>query len=293
MAAPPAGFIRAYRHGSDQKYLSLLVGTTILCRTAAANQALFWRNPLVYLWTILFTIYQAIHHQQDHHHLHQQQLSLLSSILIRLPFLFAPPLILLVLLNRANRNYFHHILVNTLARPDLRDPVRYYSRPPSLGDHKEESCVQSAIWVLDYDGRQLGIIALDLNLDGYQEELLGPVNQTILVRHLASAPDFRAAGIDQELLAHACRLAFQPGSSLTRIVISVPTPLDPSLQTALIHLGFHPIRTAPNLADSPSKVQHTFRNTLLTYLGFPDCHLIWPEQIWVLHRHSFSSDAAE
>jgi len=198
---------------------------------------------------------------------------------------------LLVLLNRAHRNYFHDILVNTLARPDLRDPVTYYSRP-SLGDHKQESCVQSAIWVLDYDGRQLGMIALDLNLDGYEEELLGPPNRTMLVRHLASAPDFRAAGIDQELLAHACRQAFQPGCSLTRIAIPVRTPVDPFLQTALIRLGFHPIRTAPNLALSPSK-QQTFRNTLLTCLGFPDCLLIWPEQLWVLDRHSFSSDAPE
>jgi GNAT superfamily N-acetyltransferase len=298
--AIPAGTIRVYNHQKDYKYLKFLIGSAILSRTAAANQKLFWGNPLVYLWTTLFTLYIALQHfrlpQQELDHASQpasQHLSIISAILIRLPFLFAPPLILLVLLNRANRSYFHSLLVHTLAHPDLRDPVSHYLNPTQTDDQKreeEEAEVKSRIWVLDYDGRQLGVLALDVNMDGY-EQLLGSATRTVFVRHLACAPDFRPAGIDQELLEHVCRRVFRHGSSVTRIALRTHLPSDPFLQSALNNLRFRPLLSAPNLTAVSNT--HTFGNTLLSYLGFPNCHLIWKEQLFILDRPSSTPPSEE
>ncbi|KAI7945173.1 hypothetical protein MJO28_010868 [Puccinia striiformis f. sp. tritici] len=282
MAALPSAKIRVYSHRTDHKYLNYLIGSSILSKTAAANQSLFWSNPLVYLWTIGYTLYIAYsHHFITNNTQQQQQLSFLSTFLIKFPLLFAPSLILLVLLNRANRTYFHSILVDTLSRQDLRDPANYYN-----GRHRSGSQLSSTIWVLDYDGRQLGFVGIDLNLEGY-EHLMGEGEErrTILIRHLVSAPDFRTAGIDQELLEHVQRLAFRADSSILRIAIPIRQPIDSSLQEALVNLGFNPLRIAHNLL-SPHSPLSSFRNKLLALIGWPDCSQKWPEQIWFLDRQS-------
>ncbi|OAV97770.1 hypothetical protein PTTG_01080 [Puccinia triticina 1-1 BBBD Race 1] len=291
MAAParpadetlPPGSLRPYDHARDNKYLNFLVGSAILSRTAPANQALFWSNPLVYLWTILFTLYFALNRlllRPD------TSSSGLSAIIISFPFLFAPPLILLVLLNRANRSHFHSLLVQTLSRRDLRDPSAYYhgSDPgDSAPDHQE---LHSEIWVLDYDGRQLGIVALDVDLEGY-EELGSPSvgHQTVLVRHLASAPDFRPAGIDVDLLEHVRRRVFTTYPSFARIAIPILSPIDPFLKSALNQLGFRPLPTSQSQTSSNSL------KSLLGLLGWPDCPSRWPQQIWILERESSQSES--
>ncbi|POW00319.1 hypothetical protein PSTT_13209 [Puccinia striiformis] len=281
MAALPSAKIRVYSHRTDHKYLNYLIGSSILSKTAAANQSLFWSNPLVYLWTIGYTLYIAYsHHFITNNTQQQQQLSFLSTFLIKFPLLFAPSLILLVLLNRANRTYFHSILVDTLSRQDLRDPANYYN-----GRHRSGSQLSSTIWVLDYDGRQLGFVGIDLNLEGY-EHLMGEGEErrTILIRHLVSAPDFRTAGIDQELLSMS-KTRFRADSSILRIAIPIRQPIDSSLQEALVNLGFNPLRIAHNLL-SPHSPLSSFRNKLLALIGWPDCSQKWPEQIWFLDRQS-------
>ncbi|KAA1118120.1 hypothetical protein PGT21_031945 [Puccinia graminis f. sp. tritici] len=288
--AAPSGSIRTYQHPNDHKYLRFLIGSTILTKTAIANQTLFWSNPLVYLWTTLFTLYIALDRLNDN-----GQLSLLSTILIRLPFLFAPPLILLVLLNRANRTYFHSILLETLSREDLRDPLGYYDRRILK---EKDAQIPSGIWVLDYDGRQLGVVAFDQNLEGYEElssnsdsSGSATARRTVLIRHLACASDFRSAGIDEELLQHVRRLLFHPNSpSVNRIAIPILNPIDPFLKSALLNQGFRPLRiTSSQKITHPSK-KPFLPDSLLGLLGWPDCHSKWTRQLWILDRQSAPTD---
>lgn len=294
---PPPASIRTYNHSTDYKFLRFLVGSSILSKTAAANRQSFWSNPIVYVWTILFTAYIAYSHLDPTydprgnrgasrpHERPVPPISIISSIVVRLPIFVAPPLILLLLLNWSNKSYFNSLLIKALSGQDLRDPVKYYSSD-HLDDQNQPNLASSAIWVLDYNGRQLGMIALDRNVDEL-EELSDQKSTTMLIRHLAVATDFKAGGIDYELLRHAISIAFSPDSSVVRLAIRVISSLDPFQLDALIQLGFRRLPVATTEDLSVGKI--SFSKRLLGLLGWPKYPHCRAEETWICDRRRGST----
>ncbi|MBW0511959.1 hypothetical protein O181_051674 [Austropuccinia psidii MF-1] len=270
----PSASIRPYEHVKDFKFIKFLIGSAILSKTGAANQDLFWSTPFIYLWSIGFTIHTAFRllFSSDSSHrlgiLSPQSLAL--EIICRLPIFVAPPLVLLLLFNWSHRNHFNSILIQTFSQDDLSDPVRYYQKND-----------QSGIWILDYDGRQLGVIAVDL-IDGEPDDILAD-RKTMMIRHLAIAIDFKSVGIELDLLIHVLSSAFCLESSIERVAIRLTTPFNTYHIGTLKQLGFRRL----NVTQSHSSNQKSCFSKLLIFLGYPNPQQRWIEEIWTLEREQW------
>jgi GNAT superfamily N-acetyltransferase len=112
------------------------------------------------------------------------------------------------LLYRKNRFDFEEAVVAVLKSVDFPKPVEYYSRSPASG-----------VWILEYDDKFVGLLALDASLDSEvirREESVQLVknknkkstSETATIRHFYIEEQYRSTKIQDDLLAHALNHAF-------------------------------------------------------------------------------------
>jgi GNAT superfamily N-acetyltransferase len=115
------------------------------------------------------------------------------------------------------------------------DIPSYYAMSPSSG-----------FWILEYDGRCIGIIALDATPESISEQVppktkkgaKTPSSPIAVIRHFYVDEIYRKSGIQNDLLAHALRHAFRPDSSIERIKAH-DSPLSYYIHQSLQSAGFH------------------------------------------------------
>ncbi|KAG0146520.1 hypothetical protein CROQUDRAFT_519026 [Cronartium quercuum f. sp. fusiforme G11] len=290
----PSASIRNYDHEKDFKFVRYLIGASILSRTGPANVNLFWSNPLVYIWVIAFTTYIPLKHMSfvKEESGRDYLKSVGVKMMMRMPVFVGPPLVLLVLLNWCHRIYFNSVMRQALHAEDMMDPKSYYKNTTTLMNGVGDSTV----WVLEYDGRQLGVVAVEKvsnqpngskspDHQPIQDTLIASEIQTMRIRHLATSIPFRPAGIDADLATHAVSSCFVRHPNVERIMISLIPIIDDVQIKAIEQIGFkRTISAHSHLNSSWTRLVSTLRNLI----GWPDCKNCWREETWVLERSRFN-----
>ena len=116
---------------------------------------------------------------------------------------------------RFNRPYFDKQIHEVLRRPDMIDVVAHYSRAPS-----------SALWVLEFKDKVIALVAFDAQ-----------GHSTALVRHFYIDEQYIPSHVQDDLLSHAVKYAFESNPELERIT-APDSPLTPHLRRSLRAVGF-------------------------------------------------------
>ncbi|KAG5648035.1 hypothetical protein DXG03_007070 [Asterophora parasitica] len=132
----------------------------------------------------------------------------------------------------ANRRDFEDLAQDVLRGPDLRNILGYYSRSPGSG-----------FYICEYGGLFVGLIALDVpstssdaeRTDGKSaSEDASPI---AVIRHLYVDEPYRSTGVQEDLLSHALRVAFEANPAL-RVVKAHQSPLHPYVRQCLQDASF-------------------------------------------------------
>ena len=124
-----------------------------------------------------------------------------------------------------------------LRRPDVVNLETHYSSSPSSG-----------FWVLEFNGNIIGTIAVDAIPDsqpekppgkkGKAKEKKGATETSVaLIRHFYVDEQYRRSGIQDDLLSHAVKHAFESNAAL-RQVKAADSPLTRYIRKSLQTGGF-------------------------------------------------------
>lgn len=128
----------------------------------------------------------------------------------------------------------------------MSDISGYYSRSPSSG-----------FWILDYGERFVGLIAIDASQAdtasgaGSSKKTLKGTSATATIRHFYVTEEFRASGVQDDLLTHAVRHTFRSDAAVLRITAH-ESSLIPYIPKCLGKHGFQKV-------DKAEKVVGLFR----------------------------------
>ena len=118
---------------------------------------------------------------------------------------------------RVNRPYFERAVQKAIAAPDLLNVEKTYGKPPSSFD------------ILEYEGRNIGILAIDATPKPAQPG-------RAYIRHYYIADPYRESGVQNDLLTHAIpRLFASPDINSVEAPYSM---LHPYVKKALLEQGF-------------------------------------------------------
>ncbi|KAF8640947.1 hypothetical protein AX17_000594 [Amanita inopinata Kibby_2008] len=119
-----------------------------------------------------------------------------------------------------NRPDFEKRARDILRREDMIDIANYYSKSTASG-----------LWILEYDRRFVGLIALDASSDNEPQAIEASV------RHFYVEEPYRCSGIQDDLLAHSIHHTFKAGTNVQKIIVE-DNPLLSYTGKALRSAGF-------------------------------------------------------
>ncbi|KIM66165.1 hypothetical protein SCLCIDRAFT_111153 [Scleroderma citrinum Foug A] len=147
---------------------------------------------------------------------------------------------ILSLIDWVNRPYFEDVASDILRRPDVADIQEYYARSPSSG-----------FFVLEYDNRVIGLIAVDASEDSQSDKnsvKTGEIQEknrvsskgtssTAKICHIFVENPFRNADVQDDLVAFATNHAFTASSDVKEIKVTTSSLLG-YVQNSLRHCKF-------------------------------------------------------
>ncbi|KAI0825182.1 hypothetical protein BC628DRAFT_1375904 [Trametes gibbosa] len=221
---------------ADRKLVLFAIGKAEMEPIATANRKLY-SNPLVLaLWiglSSVFVEYMSWWPNPEHG---------LFGYLSPIPALGTVSIVFMFAIDWLNRWGFEDRSAHILRRPDLVDIPAYYSRSPSSG-----------FWILEYNGRFVGMIALDASPDAESDEQIvagsikkdraGQVKMSkgtskiATIRHFHVEEAYRGAGMQDDLLDYALTHAFTADTKLEG-VRAVESSLKRYIGDALRKRGF-------------------------------------------------------
>ncbi|KAG6845801.1 hypothetical protein H0H87_003855 [Tephrocybe sp. NHM501043] len=142
------------------------------------------------------------------------------------PVLAASTVPIMFLIDWINRPYFEEATQEVLRGPDIRDLVAYYSRHPASG-----------FWIVEFGGLFVGLIALDATSEPIPKEGKEQPSTSAIIRHFYVDEVYRNSGIQEDLLAHALRMAFNAEPAL-EVVYASESQLFPYIRNCLQDAGF-------------------------------------------------------
>ncbi|KAJ3854919.1 hypothetical protein EV368DRAFT_35837 [Lentinula lateritia] len=125
-----------------------------------------------------------------------------------------------------NRWYFEDLSQRVLRGPDMVNFQEYYKYPAS------------GIWILEFAGRFIGLIALDASLserNTFKHE--NSETKIAVVRHIYIDEPYRSTGIQKDLIDYAVQSAFTSDPSVVRVKAS-SSSLREYVQKGLDEAGF-------------------------------------------------------
>ncbi|KAF4605266.1 hypothetical protein EYR40_004049 [Pleurotus pulmonarius] len=137
-----------------------------------------------------------------------------------------------------NRPYFEADAEEAIRGGDLVDISEYYSRSPSSG-----------FWLLELGERFIGLLALDASLDSQNtvaaqkssEKPKKGTSSVATIRHFFIDEPYRPTEIQEDLLKHAIKFAFEGDDKLERIEV-VGSSLSTYAENAYKKLGFRVVK---------------------------------------------------
>ncbi|KAI0793458.1 hypothetical protein C8Q75DRAFT_889500 [Abortiporus biennis] len=219
----------------DQKAARFYTGKSQMEGLTAANVKLYTNPLIISLWVALSCIMIEVLQWWPNPQLHGW-----TAYLKPIPAFAAMALPIMFGIDWFNRPYFDDKLQETIRRPDLVDIPAYYSRSPASG-----------FWFLKYGDRFVGLIAIDASPDSTQSSVVVSEShepgtkpsygkgtaEIATIRHFFVDEPYRAVFIQDDLLQHAVKHAFQ-SSDKVKCVRAVDSPLTPYLSQALKKSGF-------------------------------------------------------
>ncbi|GAA6028452.1 hypothetical protein JCM8097_007035 [Rhodosporidiobolus ruineniae] len=191
---PPPAVIRPFKQQTDLKLVRYLVGSSVMEPSSLANQhALF--SPIGVVLTLALSHFLILRFGGYPAALHDlvssspkpfnpeaNVLQTVSDFLILVPVLVGPPIALLALFEFRHRNLFEDEMRRAIGEEDLRDIKGYYAvedvssakakkgkaaaarkteqdKPASTDGQQQQQ--RKGFWVLEYDHRLIGAVALD------------------------------------------------------------------------------------------------------------------------------------
>ncbi|CAL1695934.1 unnamed protein product [Somion occarium] len=143
-----------------------------------------------------------------------------------------------------NRPDFEKSMNDALRRPDLVDTAIYYARSPASG-----------FWILEFNDRFVGLIAVDASLDSTSDEVVvgsdkpaeenakpaksystKGTSNVATIRHFYVEEPYRTASVQDDLLEHAIKHAF--AEKEVERIRAVNESLVPYIGEALHRQGF-------------------------------------------------------
>ncbi|KAI0724501.1 hypothetical protein C8T65DRAFT_626693 [Cerioporus squamosus] len=224
---------------ADQRLVRFFIGKAGMEPIATANRKVY-TNPLVLaFWVGLSCVF--VEYMKWWPKPEQGLLGYLAPV----PAFGTLSIALMFAVDWLNRWDFEDQTTLVLRRPDLADIPTYYSRSPSSG-----------FWVVEYNGRVIGLIGLDASLDA--ESDAGVAANTIkdkdgkvalsrgtspiaTIRHFYVDEQYRPANLADDLLDHALKHAFTSDVKL-QVVRASESPLQRYISDALRKRGFRPER---------------------------------------------------
>ncbi|THH16743.1 hypothetical protein EW146_g3947 [Bondarzewia mesenterica] len=229
----PRARIRPYQ-AEDEKQVRFMVGQAQMEPLAFANNRAYFHPVTLAIWIAVSSIFaQYMKWWPD------PSQGFLGYLLV-LPAFFAPAVPIMFFIDWRNRPDIEERAEKVLRRPDLYDISAYYSRSPASG-----------FWILEYNGKLIGLIALDASLDASSDLVAQPVSEQQLkkllhakgtspvatIRHFFVEEAYRPVAVEEDLLQYAVRVAFETGKTIREIRI-LGSPLRPTVEECLRSNGF-------------------------------------------------------
>jgi len=234
----PVARIRRYEP-RDDKALRFTIGKAQMECLALANQQVY-TNPLTLsVWVALSCVFVQFMNWWPNFE-EQGYFGYLGP----LPAFASMAVPLMFLCDWFNRSAFEKRTQDVLHRHDLVDLQAYYSRSPSSG-----------LWILEYGDNFVGLLAVDASLDSTSDATvpsdgaasatkkkstkpLSPKGTagTATIRHFYIEEQYRAIGMQDDLLKHALARAF--ASETVQSIRVEDSPLQPYIGKALREQGF-------------------------------------------------------
>ncbi|KZT06924.1 uncharacterized protein LAESUDRAFT_749833 [Laetiporus sulphureus 93-53] len=233
--AMPVARIRPFQP-SDEKLVHFMIGKANMDALAVANRQAYFHPLILALWVGLSaTFVQVMGWWPD---AERGSLGWVRPI----PAFACIAVPLMFLCDWFNRSTFEDQTQDILHRPDVADIASYYLRSPSSG-----------FWLLEYGDNFVGLIAVDASPDSTSNKTLSELassrqknqkidlkkgtSETAAIRHFYVEEQYRRAGMQHDLLAHAVKHVFS-SSQKVKTISAVDSPLKPYVGDALRQQGF-------------------------------------------------------
>ncbi|KAJ8596918.1 hypothetical protein M405DRAFT_780660 [Rhizopogon salebrosus TDB-379] len=231
--------IRLYEP-SDDKLAKFSIGKAAMEGLAAANRSACFHPITLSVWVALSCIMVQLLDWWP-----KPEYGLLG-YLPALPAFGSWGAVMLYLIDWFNRPPFEDASLNLLRRLDVADIAKHYQRSSSSG-----------FFILEYDGKFVGLIAIDASKDSQSQDTLMDNNKlppslhtkkkkditslgsspVATIRHFYIVEPYRTTGIQEDLLAHAVQHAFKADLAVKEIKATT-TSLIPYTQKCLRKAGF-------------------------------------------------------
>lgn len=116
-----------------------------------------------------------------------------------------------------------------LRGPDMKDMLAHYSRHPASG-----------LWICEFGDLFVGLVALDVTSEKVTKngkKLFDKSPTSAIIRHFYVDEVYRSSGIQEDLLTHALRMAFDAEPAL-KVVYAHDSQLIPYIRNCLRNASF-------------------------------------------------------
>jgi len=206
---------------SDEKLVRFMVAKANMESLAAANRRAYYNPLFIAVWLGLsaaFIEFMNWYPKPQYGWIgYLQPLPGFATIFV--PLIFA--------IDWLNRPYFENLTQDALRAPDMRGNIK---------DHYARSSA-SGFWILEYDEKFVGLIAIDASTEDASTGKT-TTSETATIRHFYVQEPYPAAGIQDDLLAHAVDHCFNAKSAVVQQIKAADSPLVPYVRKSLKEAGF-------------------------------------------------------
>ncbi|KAG6878397.1 hypothetical protein C0993_007579 [Termitomyces sp. T159_Od127] len=208
---------------SDDKVVRFAIGKAAMESLAVANRRAYIHPLVIGAWALLsYAIVSFLN-------IWPTEKDGFIGYLRPVPMMAAATLPIMFLIDWLNRPEFEQATQEVLRGPDMIDMFAYYSRHPASG-----------LWICEFGDLFVGLIALDITSEMVirkGKKTFGKSPTSAMIRHFYVDEVYRSSGIQEDMLTHALRTAFNAEPAL-KVVDAYDSQLIPYVRNCLRDASF-------------------------------------------------------
>ncbi|KAG6879705.1 hypothetical protein C0992_012553 [Termitomyces sp. T32_za158] len=208
---------------SDEKLVRFVIGKAAMESLAVANRRAYMHPLVIATWALLsYAIVSFMN-------MWPAEKDGLIGYFRPIPLMAATTLPIMFLIDWLNRPEFEQATQEVLRGPDMNDLLAYYSRHPASG-----------LWICEFGDLFVGLIALDVTSETVAKKGKKAFEKSptsAIIRHLYVDELYRSSGIQEDMLTHALRMAFNAEPAL-KVVDAYESQLIPYVRNCLRDASF-------------------------------------------------------